>query len=70
LLILRLERRRLIWINSTAHPTAKWIAQQITEAFPWDQAPHYLIRDRDIVYGAVVARRMRAMGIRDPERSC
>ena len=61
----RLARRELVWVNVTAHPTADWIAQQITEAFPWDQAPRYLIRDRDGVYGAVVTRRLRAMGIRD-----
>jgi hypothetical protein len=39
LVVLRLERRRLVWINVTAHPTAEWIARQITEAFPWDEAP-------------------------------
>jgi hypothetical protein len=60
-----LARRELVWINVTAHPSADWIAQQITEAFPWDEAPRYLIRDRDAVYGAVVTRRLRAMGIRD-----
>jgi transposase InsO family protein len=49
----------------TAHPTAEWIAQQITEAFPWNQAPLYLIRDRDGIYVAAVTRRLRAMGIRD-----
>jgi transposase InsO family protein len=49
----------------TAHPSADWIAQQITEAFPWDEALRYLIRDRDAIYGAVVTRRLRAMGIRD-----
>jgi transposase InsO family protein len=49
----------------TAHPTAEWIAQQITEAFPWREAPRYLSRDRDGVYGAAVTRRLRAMGIRD-----
>src|SRR5437773_11100680 len=65
LVIVRLARRELVWINVTAHPTADWIAQQITEAFPWDEAPRYLIRDRDAVYGAVVTRRLRAMGIRD-----
>ena len=60
-------RRRgdLVWINVTSHPTAEWIARQITEAFPWNEAPHYLIRDRDRIYGAVVTRRLRAMGIRD-----
>jgi transposase InsO family protein len=65
LVIVRLARRELVWINVTAHPTADWIVQQITEAFPWDEAPRYLIRDRDAVYGAVFARRLRAMGIRD-----
>jgi hypothetical protein len=43
----------------------EWIAQQITEAFPWNDAPRYLIRDRDAIYGAAVTRRVRAMGIRD-----
>jgi hypothetical protein len=65
LVMIRLARRELVWVNVTAHPTAAWIAQQITEAFPWDAAPRYLIRDRDAVYGAVVSRRLRAMGIRD-----
>jgi hypothetical protein len=63
--IVRLDRRELIWINATANPTAEWVAGQITEAFPWDEAPHYLIRDRDRIYGSVVTRRLRAMGIRD-----
>ena len=63
--IVRLDRRDLVWINVTANPTAEWIARQITEAFPWDDAPQYLIRDRDRIYGAIVTRRLRAMGIRD-----
>src|SRR5271163_3708168 len=65
LIILRLERRRLVWTDVTPNPTAEWIARQITEAFPWDEAPRYLIRDRDTSYGAAVTRRLRAMGIRD-----
>ena len=65
LVIVRPARRELVWINVTAHPTAEWIAQQITEAFPWHEAPRYLIRDRDRIYGAAVIRRLRAMGIRD-----
>jgi Integrase core domain len=65
LVIIRLARRELVWINVTAHPTAEWIAQQITEAFPWNEIPRYLIRDRDGIYGAAVTRRLRAMGIRD-----
>src|SRR6201988_2411948 len=63
--IVRLDRRALVWINVTTNPTAEWVARQITEAFPWDEAPHYLIRDRDRIYGRVVTRRLRAMGIRD-----
>jgi len=63
--IVRLDRRDMVWINVTANPTAEWVARQITEAFPWDDAPQYLIRDRDQIYGAVVTRRLRAMGIRD-----
>jgi len=65
LVILRLERRRLVWTGVTANPNAEWIARQISEAFPWDEAPRYLIRDRDTSYGAAVTRRLRAMGIRD-----
>ena len=65
LVIMRLERRNLVWINVTSHPTAEWIARQVTEAFPWAEAPRYLIRDRDRVYGAAVIHRLRAMGIRD-----
>ena len=65
LIIVQLDRRELVWVNVTAHPTAEWIARQITEAFPWNEAPRYLIRDRDGIYGSVVRRRLRAMGIRD-----
>ena len=63
--IVRLDRRELVWINVTTNPTAEWVARQITEAFPWDGSPRYMIRDRDRIYGAVVTRRLRAMGIRD-----
>ena len=65
LVIVRLARRDLVWINSTSNPTAEWIARQITEAFPWNEAPRYLIRDRDQAYGVAVMHRLRAMGIRD-----
>jgi len=64
-IIVRLDRRDLVWINVTAHPTAEWVARQITEAFPRNEAPRYMIRDRDCIYGAVATRRLRAMGIRD-----
>src|SRR5262249_29218316 len=65
LVIFRLPHGQLIGVKVRAHRRADWIAQQITEAFPWAEAPRYLIRDRDAVYGAVVPRRLRAMGIRD-----
>ena len=63
--IVRLYRRDLLCINVTAHPTAEWVARQITEAFPWNEAPRYMVRDHDRIYGTVVACRLRAMGIRD-----
>jgi transposase InsO family protein len=63
--IVRLDRRELVWISVTTHPTEEWVVRQITEAFPWDEAPHYLIRDRDRIFGTIVTRRLRAMGIRD-----
>jgi transposase InsO family protein len=49
----------------TRHPTAEWLARQITEAFPWASAPAYLVRDNDRTYGDVFTSRVRAMGIRD-----
>ena len=58
-------RRQILWFGVTAHPTAEWIANQITEACGWEQAPRYLIRDRDGAYGEVFIRRLRSMGIRD-----
>ena len=62
--IVRIDRRDLVWINATKNPTAEWVARQITEAFPWDGAPGYMLRDRDGIYGGIVTRRLRAMGIR------
>jgi hypothetical protein len=53
------------WLGVTAHPTAEWIARQLTEACGWDPAPRYIVRDWDRVYGVVFTRRLRAMGIRD-----
>jgi transposase InsO family protein len=58
-------RRRLLWIAVTRNPTAEWLARQITEAFPWDRAPKYLIRDNDRAFGSAFKARVRAMGIRD-----
>ena len=65
LVILRHDRRQIVSISVTDHPTAQWIARQISDAFPWDETPRYLIRDRDAVYGNAVRRRLQAMGIRD-----
>jgi hypothetical protein len=65
LLVLRHERREIVWLGVTGHPTAEWIARQVTEAFGWETAPRYLLRDRDRVYGDVFVQRVRAMGIRD-----
>jgi hypothetical protein len=63
LLIMGHGRRHILWFD--AHPTAEWIANQVTEACGWEQAPRYLIRDRDGAYGEVFIRRLRSIGIRD-----
>ncbi len=65
LLILVHPRRRVVHVNVTEHPTAQRTAQQIVDAFPWDDAPRYLLRDRDSVYGATFRQRIRNMGIED-----
>jgi putative transposase len=65
LLILAPERRRLVHVNITEHPTAQWTAQQMIEAFPWDKAPRYLLRDRDRIYGPYFRQRVRPMGIEE-----
>ena len=65
MLMLRHDRREILWLGVTAHPTAEWIAQQVTEAFGWDKPPKYLLRDRDQAYGDAFMSRIRAMGIRD-----
>ena len=65
LVILGHHRRRILSFGVASHPTAEWIARQITDAFPWTESPRYLVRDRDAVYGQVVTRRLKSMGIRD-----
>ena len=65
LVVVTIDRRLLVAVNVTTRPTAEWIARQVTEAFPWDWAPRYLIRDRDGAYGHAFKRRLHAMGIRD-----
>jgi transposase InsO family protein len=69
-LVLGHGRRKLLWFEVTRHPTAEWLARQITEAFPWASAPAYLVRDNDRAYGNVFTSRVRAMGIRDRPISC
>jgi len=58
-------RRQLLWFEVTRHPTAEWLARQITEAFPWASGPTYLVCDNDRAYGHAFSRRVMAMGIRD-----
>lgn len=65
LVILSHSRRMFIHHAVTAHPTAEWIARQIIEAFPWNETPRDLLRDRAAVCGEVVKRRLRGLGIRD-----
>jgi hypothetical protein len=61
-LVLGHGRRQLLWFEVTRHPTAEWLAQQITEAFPWASAPAYLVRDNDHAYGHVFTSRLRDDG--------
>ena len=63
--VLAHDRRRVVHVNVTDSPTAQWAAQQLVEAFPWDTAPRYLLRDRDAVYGVVFSSRVQALGIRE-----
>lgn len=65
LLIMGHDRRQILWLGVTAHPTAEWIANQLTEACGWEQIPRYLIRDRDGAYSEIFIRRVRSIGIRD-----
>lgn len=65
LVILAHHRRTIVHFNVTEHPTAQWTAQQITEAFPWNTAPKYLLRDRDGTYGSQFQRRVESMGIEE-----
>jgi putative transposase len=65
LVILAHERRRVVHFRITAHPTAEWTVQQVVEAFPWDEAPRYLLRDRDRIYDSRFQRRVRTMGIKE-----
>ncbi len=65
LVFLSIDRRRVVHFNVTEHPTAAWAAQQVVEAFPWDSAPRYLLRDRDKIYGKWLRERVKNMGIEE-----
>ena len=62
-IVLRHDRRRIVHFNVTEHPSAEWTAQQMVDAFPWDTAPRYLVRDRDQTYGAYFDTRVDGLGI-------
>ena len=65
LVVLAHDRRRVVYFNVTEHPTAEWTAQQLVEAFPWEPAPKYLLRDRDAVYGSQFRKRVRSLGMKE-----
>jgi len=64
-LVLAHDRRRILHFGVTAHPTAEWTAQQLREAFPWDTAPRYLLRDRDRIFGADFSKQVQDMAIQE-----
>ena len=64
-IVLSHDHRHIVHFNVTAHPTARWTAQQMVEAFPFDSAPRYLLRDRDAIYGEKVRRRIKSLGIEE-----
>ncbi|PYU24674.1 MAG: transposase [Acidobacteria bacterium] len=64
-LVLAHDRRRIVHCNVTAHPTAQWTGQQLREAFPFEQLPRYLLRDRDAIFGHAFRDQVRDMGIRE-----
>ena len=64
-IVLSHNRRHIVHFNVTVHPTAQWTAQQLVEAFPFDTAPRYLLRDRDSIYGEIVQRRIKSLNIED-----
>jgi len=64
-IVLSHDRRRIVHFNVTEHPTEDWTVQQIREAFPWDEAPRYLIRDRDAIFGNDIVATTKAMGIEE-----
>jgi hypothetical protein len=64
-IVLSHDRRQVAHFNVTEHATAQWTAQQLLEAFPFDSAPRYLLRDRDAIYGEAVRRRIKTLGVEE-----
>ena len=64
-LVLAHDRRRIIHFGVTAHPTAEWTAQQLREAFPWDSAPRFLLRDRDRIFGSDFTKQVNELDIQE-----
>jgi len=69
-IVLRHDRRRVVHFNVTSYPTARWTAQQVIEAFPYDEAPRFLIRDRDEIYSTYFRERVKGMGIEEGVIAC
>src|SRR5262249_52034410 len=65
LLVLAHDRRRIVYFNVTAHPTAEWTAQQVREAFPFEQTPKYLLRDRDRIFGSEFSKQVADLGMEE-----
>ncbi|MDX2492994.1 integrase [Desulfosarcina sp.] len=65
LVVLSHSRRKVVHFNVTSNPIAEWTAQQVVEAFPWNSAPKYLMRDRDSIYGEFFRNRLKNMGIKE-----
>jgi len=63
--VLAHDRRRIVHFNVTAHPTAEWTGQQLREAFPFEEVPRYLLRDRDGIFGAGFTKEVRDLGIEE-----
>jgi len=64
-LVLAHDRRRILHFHITTHPTAEWTGQQLREAFPFEEVPRYLLRDRDGIFGADFTKEVRNLGIEE-----
>jgi transposase InsO family protein len=69
-IVLSLDRRRIVHLNVTDSPTADWTALQLIQAFPFDTAPRFLIRDRDRIYGQEVVQTLRVRGVQQKLIAC